>query len=238
MNQLTKVANGLDSTNLASQKSGSDTNTQNEVALPSNLCLVPTILFGGVGFRLWWVSLELHPKSFIRLANRQSLLQRACLRGALLPGVSHLMTVTNRGLSFKIEDELRGVNVCQTSASYILEPFTRNTAPAIAAAAFRVVQTHGQEAIQPVLAADHLIADQFAFQQAVLEAVDLEKEGKLVTFGIQPSAPETGYGYMKAKATESCDLWKSLPSTRPKSTWPLDGFIGVPACSALRRVPC
>lgn len=161
--------------------------------------LIPTILCGGAGSRLWPVSRELHPKPFIRLADGQSLLQKAFLRGAQLPGVIEVLTVTNRELFFKTEDEFREVNTAGgVSTSFILEPFGRNTAPAIVAAALQVAKTHGDDAIMLVLAADHLIGDQAAFQQAVLKATELAAIGKLVTFGIQPEAPETGYGYIEA----------------------------------------
>jgi mannose-1-phosphate guanylyltransferase/mannose-6-phosphate isomerase len=186
-NNLKKVTIGVDSTLLSSA-----------VAMPSHLCLIPTILCGGAGSRLWPVSRELHPKPFIRLADGQSLIQKAYLRGAQLSGVSQLITVTNRELFFKTEDEFREVNATKALTSYILEPFGRNTAPAIAAAALQVAKTHGPDAILLVLAADHLIADQAAFQQAVAKAVELAQQGKLVTFGIQPDAPETGYGYIEA----------------------------------------
>ena len=199
MNQLDKAATGIDSTCSAGKDSGSSANTQGAVAMPAQLHLIPTILCGGAGSRLWPVSRELHPKPFIRLADGQSLLQKAYLRGALLPGVSHIMTVTNRDLLFKTEDEFREVNATKASTSFILEPLGRNTAPAIAAAALQVAQMHGSNAILLVLAADHLIADQAAFQQAVLKAVELAQHGKLVTFGIQPDAPETGYGYIESE---------------------------------------
>jgi len=160
--------------------------------------LIPTILCGGAGSRLWPVSRELHPKPFIRLDDGQSLLQKAFLRGALLPGVEEVLTVTNRELFFKTEDEFREVNADGVATSFILEPFGRNTAPAIAAAASQVAQKYGNDAIMLVLAADHLIADQQAFQQAVLKATELAATGKLVTFGIQPDSPETGFGYIEA----------------------------------------
>lgn len=197
MNQLKKALNFTDAAAMAGKDSVSGANTKSSAAHP-NLCLIPVILCGGAGSRLWPVSRELHPKPFIRLADGQSLLQKAYLRGAQLPSVNHLMTVTNRELFFKTEDEFREVNTSQASASFILEPFGRNTAPAIAAAAIQAVQMHGPEAILLVLAADHLIADQAAFQQAVLEAVELAQYGKLVTFGIQPQSPETGYGYIES----------------------------------------
>lgn len=168
--------------------------------------LIPTILCGGAGSRLWPVSRELHPKPFIRLADGQSLLQKAWLRGAVLPDVAETLTVTNRELFFKTEDEYREVAALPTNQSltnrFILEPFGRNTAPAIAAAALQVAATHGEEAYLLVLAADHLIADQAAFAQAVVIAMQLAAQGKLVTFGIQPDMPETGYGYIEADGND------------------------------------
>jgi mannose-1-phosphate guanylyltransferase / mannose-6-phosphate isomerase len=163
--------------------------------------LIPTILCGGAGSRLWPVSRELHPKPFIRLADGQSLLQKAWLRGVTLPDVAETLTVTNRELVFKTEDEYRevaGTIYNDLSNSFILEPFGRNTAPAVAVAALQVAASHGDEAILLVLAADHLITDQPAFAHAVAKAISLAAQGMLVTFGIQPETPETGYGYIEA----------------------------------------
>jgi len=165
--------------------------------------LIPTILCGGAGSRLWPVSRELHPKPFIRLADGQSLLQKAWLRGAVLDGVAETLTVTNRELVFKTADEYREVAAIPADQNlvnrYILEPFGRNTAPAIAAAALQVAAIHGEDACLLVLAADHLIADQAAFAAAVASAMQLAAQGKLVTFGIRPDRPETGYGYIEAE---------------------------------------
>ena len=119
----------------------------------------------------------------------------------MLPSVSEMLTVTNRELFFKTEDEYREMAASAPSGlpnSFILEPFGRNTAPAIAAAALQVAKSHGADALMLVLAADHLITDQAAFAQAVAKAIELAQQGKLVTFGIQPEAPETGYGYIEA----------------------------------------
>jgi mannose-1-phosphate guanylyltransferase len=163
--------------------------------------LIPTILCGGAGSRLWPVSRELHPKPFIRLADGQSLLQKAWLRGVAQPNVVETLTVTNRELFFKTEDEYRevaGIEYKNLANSFILEPFGRNTAPAIAAAALQVAASHGEDALLLVLAADHLITDQPAFALAVAQAMRLAAQGKLVTFGIQPETPETGYGYIEA----------------------------------------
>ena len=164
--------------------------------------LVPTILCGGAGSRLWPVSRELHPKPFIRLADGQSLLQKAFLRGAALHGVEEILTVTNRELFFKTEDEFREVNKSKLAPSFILEPSGRNTPAAIAAAALHVAKAHGDDAVMLVLAADHLISGQEAFADAVAEAVVLARQGNLVTFGIQPDAPETGYGYIEAEGNK------------------------------------
>ena len=89
--------------------------------------LIPVILCGGAGSRLWPVSREMHPKPFIRLSDGQSLLQKAFLRGAALSGVKEILTVTNRELFFKTEDDYREVNAAGLTTSYILEPFGRNT---------------------------------------------------------------------------------------------------------------
>jgi mannose-1-phosphate guanylyltransferase len=166
------------------------------------MVLIPTILCGGAGSRLWPVSRELHPKPFIRLADGQSLLHKAFLRGATLPGAAEVLTITNRELFFKTEDEFREVNRAGLPTSYVLEPFGRGTAAAVASAALRVAETHGRDAVMLVLPADHLIADQAAFARAVGQACDLARAGRLVTFGIRPESPETGYGYIEANGNE------------------------------------
>jgi mannose-1-phosphate guanylyltransferase / mannose-6-phosphate isomerase len=160
--------------------------------------LIPVILCGGAGSRLWPVSRESHPKPFIRLSDGQSLLQKAFLRAVALPDVNEILTVANRELFFKAEDEFREVNSDNVAASFICEPFGRNTAAAIAAAALHIAEKKGPDALMLVLAADHLIEDQAAFAAAVERATALAKEGKIVTFGIQPDRPETGYGYIEA----------------------------------------
>ena len=161
--------------------------------------LIPVILSGGAGSRLWPVSRLQHPKPFIRLQDGQSLLQKAFLRAMGLQNVDGLTVVTNRDFFFKTEDEFREVCEPKTLVSYILEPFGRNTAPAIAAAALKAFEEHGADAVLLVLAADHLISNDSAFQQAVTQATELAVQGKLVTFGIQPHSPETGFGYIEAQ---------------------------------------
>ncbi len=162
------------------------------------MTVIPVILCGGAGSRLWPVSRETHPKPFIRLADGRSLLQKAFLRGAQLPGVSQVLTVANRELFFKTEDEFREVNCAGLATSYLLEPYGRNTAAAVAAAA-AYIGAKQPDAILLVLPADHLIDDQQAFAEAVGRATGLARQDYLVTFGIQPNAPETGYGYIEAE---------------------------------------
>jgi mannose-1-phosphate guanylyltransferase/mannose-6-phosphate isomerase len=164
--------------------------------------LIPTILCGGAGSRLWPVSRELHPKPFIRLADGESLLQKAYLRGADLPGVVEILTITNRELFFKTKDEFREVGDGAMATSYVLEPFGRGTAAAVAAAAITTAGAHGDRAVMLILPADHLVLDRTAFAAAVAQAVRLANEGRLVTFGIRPDAPETGYGYIEAEGFE------------------------------------
>ena len=160
--------------------------------------LIPTILSGGAGSRLWPVSREMHPKPFIRLADGQSLLQKAFLRGALLEGAVEVLAVTNREFYFQTRDEFAEVNAAGLPVSFLLEPFGRGTAAAIAAAAHHVREAHGDDAVMLVLPADHLIADGAAFAEAVAGAARLASAGRLATFGIRPDAPHTGYGYIEA----------------------------------------
>ena len=164
--------------------------------------LFPVLLCGGSGSRLWPISREQHPKPFMRFSGQHSLLQKAFLLGAELPGVSECLVVTNYDFFFKIKDELFDVNEQGLGLSFIIEPVARNTAAAIACAAIQLEKTHGKDALMLVLAADHVIRDQTTFQQALLDVVHLAKKGKLVTFGMTPDSPHTGYGYIKANGQE------------------------------------
>lgn len=166
------------------------------------MTLIPTILCGGAGSRLWPLSRSQHPKPFIKLDDGHSLLQKAFNRGIELKDVAEVLTVTNRELLFKTEDEYRSINYQQTKTAFILEPFGKNTAAAIAAAVLNTIEKHGRKSIMLVLAADHLIEDAESFRQAVDKAVELAEQGKLVTFGITPTIPETGYGYIHASGND------------------------------------
>jgi len=162
--------------------------------------LVPVILSGGAGSRLWPVSREGHPKPFMKLVDGQTLLEKTYRRAANLPGVvsesgkSKMLTVTNRDYYFMSRDELAKANA---EGAFLLEPFGRNTAPAIALAAHRLLQKRGDDVIMLVLPSDHLISDEKAFAVCVEKACHLAKENYLVTFGITPTSPETGFGYIE-----------------------------------------
>jgi mannose-1-phosphate guanylyltransferase/mannose-6-phosphate isomerase len=158
---------------------------------------VPVILSGGAGTRLWPVSREALPKPFIKLPDGESLLQKTLKRATALSGVSEVITVTNRDHYFLTRDEY-GLAEELPALGYLLEPIGRNTAPAIAAATLHVAERFGADALLLVLPADHLISDQEAFGAAVAQARQLATEGWLVTFGIRPTAPETGFGYIEA----------------------------------------
>ncbi len=160
--------------------------------------LVPVVLCGGAGARLWPVSRDLHPKPFIRMPDGESLLQKAFKRGAQLPGVQDVFVITNRELGFKVQEECAAVGVQGVSQRLVLEPSPRNTAAAIATAAQLAQAIHGPQTMLLVLAADHLIRDEAGFSAAVAQAVHLAQNGRLVTFGIEPTCPETGYGYIEA----------------------------------------
>lgn len=151
-----------------------------------------TILSGGSGSRLWPASREGHPKPFIKLADGESLIQKTYERARALGG--NILTVTNRDYYFISRDEQERIGM---SGAFLLEPFGRNTAAAIALAAHQVVQTQGPDTIMLVLPADHLIEDQAGFAAAVGQARQLAGEGYFVTFGIVPTAPETGFGYIE-----------------------------------------
>jgi len=166
--------------------------------------LVPVLLSGGVGSRLWPVSREAHPKQFLPLAGELSMLQDTLKRTAGLKA-SATLVVCNEEHRFMVAEQLRQVNI--TSGGIILEPEGRNTAPAVALAALQAVGSD-PEAILLVLPADHLIQDIGAFVAAVETAIPLARQGQLMTFGVVPSAPETGYGYIKCGEQLEGDLYQ------------------------------
>lgn len=160
--------------------------------------LIPVILSGGAGTRLWPVSREGHPKPFMTLPDGQTLLGKTYQRAAGLLGThGDIVTVTNRDYYFQSKDHYQDAHLGHHRGHFVLEPVGRNTAPAIAAAALSLQALHGNEAILVVMPADHLIQNEEAFKTAVRHAVKLAEAGHLVTFGVIPTAPETGFGYIE-----------------------------------------
>jgi len=155
--------------------------------------LLPIIMAGGTGSRLWPLSRQLNPKQFLKLCGDSTLLQQTLSR---LDGleIEPPAIICNEAHRFMVAEQLRQLSV--TDASILLEPTGRNTAPAIALAALNAT-LNGEDPVLLVLAADHFIADDRAFQQSVQSAEVLARRNKLVTFGIVPTHAETGYGYIQ-----------------------------------------
>lgn len=160
--------------------------------MPTKSAFVSVVLSGGTGTRLWPASREGHPKPFIKLSDGETLIHKTYARVKRLG--SEVLTVTNRDYYFMSRDEQVQIGVL---GGFLLEPFGRNTAPAIALAARYIQANRGSDALMLVLAADHLITDQDRFAAAVSDAATLAHQGYLVTFGMVPSSPETGFGYIE-----------------------------------------
>lgn len=169
--------------------------------------ILPVILCGGAGTRLWPVSRAAYPKPFIRLPDGKSLLQHAYARAAAL-GSGNVLLVTNREYYFQARDEVEG-DGRGVAARFLLEPEGRNTAAAIALAAHWAASALGPGTVMLVLPADHLIEPQQAFLEAARDAQCIAEAGHLATFGIVPTSPETGYGYI-----ETGDSLAGLPGSR------------------------
>ena len=160
--------------------------------------IIPVILSGGSGTRLWPLSRKLHPKQFIELMGKTTLFQEAVLR--LPESIESPLIICNEEHRFLAAEQLREIN--KEPKNIILEPVGRNTAPAIALAALKSIK-ESEDAILLVLSADHLIQDMDKFHQAIALATKQAEQNKLVTFGIAPNKIETGYGYIKANISKN-----------------------------------
>jgi len=157
--------------------------------------IYPIILSGGVGTRLWPLSRAVLPKQLLPLVTEKTMLQETALRVAGVPDMKAPLIVCGNDHRFLVAEQLREAGI--KPLGILLEPVGRNTAPAVAAAA-NYVKAIDPDAMLLVLPADHVINDVPAFHTAVARAAVLAKEGALATFGIVPTAPETGYGYIKS----------------------------------------
>ncbi len=159
--------------------------------------IMPVILSGGAGTRLWPLSRAMYPKQLLPLFGENTMLQDTVLRVESIDGIGPVTCVCNDEHRFLVAEQLRQIKVAEEAI--ILEPFGRNTAPAAAVAALMLAEKH-PGSLMLIMPADHVILDQQAFADAIESGRKAAEEGNLVTFGIVPNAPETGYGYIKAVA--------------------------------------
>ena len=163
--------------------------------------IIPVILSGGPGTRLWPLSRKQHPKQYLSLFGDKTMLQETILR---LNGIDNLLDpiiICNAEHRFLVAEQLHQIGV--DKPTIILEPVGRNTAPAVAAAAFQVVKDYSAESILLVLSADHIIQDISALHNAINTAVEQAKQDKLTIFGVVPNNPNTTYGYIKLSTSIS-----------------------------------
>ena len=156
--------------------------------------IIPVILAGGSGTRLWPLSRELYPKQLIDLYNEKTMLQNTLLRLTGVEAMGPPIVVCNQDHRFMTAEQLRQIRI--DPHAIILEPVGRNTAPAIALAALKAMENQ-TDPILLVLPADHVIENKANFHAAIQNGLEYAKQGGLITFGIIPDSPETGYGYIK-----------------------------------------
>ncbi|MGH8253665.1 MAG: sugar phosphate nucleotidyltransferase, partial [Steroidobacteraceae bacterium] len=159
--------------------------------------MIPVVLSGGAGTRLWPLSRELYPKQLLPLLGAHTMLQDTMRRLTGLNAAAP-MIICNEAHRFLVAEQLRAMGTA--AQGIVLEPVGRNTAPAIALAALAAAAAGNSEALLLVLPADHVIRDVAAFHVAVQAAAVAAQAGHLVTFGTVPQAPETGYGYIRRGA--------------------------------------
>ncbi|HCH51338.1 MAG TPA: mannose-1-phosphate guanylyltransferase/mannose-6-phosphate isomerase [Proteus sp.] len=185
--------------------------------------IYPVIMAGGSGSRLWPLSRELYPKQFLKISEGASMLQQTFSR---LSGFEHKppMVICNEEHRFIAAEQIRAGGF--SHSGIILEPIGRNTAPAIALAAFQALKEgKDSDPILLVLAADHFIDDISAFTEAIKSGETFAKDDQLVTFGVVPESPETGYGYIKRGQSQSDD----------DSGFKVDSFVEKPSFDVAKR---
>ena len=159
--------------------------------------IIPVILCGGSGTRLWPLSRQSFPKQFLSLTsnNKDSLLQKTIERISSLKNISSPILICNEEHRFLVAEQMRGINI--KNCSILLEPLGRNTAPAIAISALKALDKN-DDPILLILSSDHEILNKEKFINTLNAGINYAEKEKLVTFGIVPTSPETGYGYIKA----------------------------------------
>lgn len=184
----------------------------------------PVILSGGSGTRLWPLSRAAMPKQLLALTSQLSMLQSTVLRASSVEGAQAPLLIGNEAHRFLIQEQLNKIDVAPSGV--ILEPSGRNTAPAIALAALKLFASD-PDAIMLILPADHILDDQEKFSQCVVSAVKAAAKGHLITFGIVPSYPETGYGYIR--------MGNSLDLNNVQSLYSVQSFIEKPNANMAQK---
>lgn len=172
------------------------------------LKIIPVILSGGSGSRLWPLSRAKYPKQLLALNTDQTLLQETVCRFNDIAHIGTPIIVCNESHRFLVAEQMREIN--NTSVKIILEPVGRNTAPALTIAALTALKGL-DDAVLAVMPADHVIKDPQSFQSALAAAIKLANDDRLVTFGVQPTSPETGYGYIKCGTNNSVQAFVEKP---------------------------
>ncbi len=177
--------------------------------------IIPVILSGGSGTRLWPLSRALYPKQLLSLVGEKTMLQETVLRLASADDIGPVYCICNESHRFLVAEQLHEIDT--NIGEIILEPKGRNTAPAAAIAAMLITEKH-PGALMLILPADHVIRDTAAFACVVAAGVSAAEKGELVTFGIVPASPETGYGYIRA----------SVKGVGEKGAYPVSEFVEKP----------
>jgi mannose-1-phosphate guanylyltransferase/mannose-6-phosphate isomerase len=169
--------------------------------------IVPVILSGGSGTRLWPLSRQQYPKQFLNLLGGSSMFQETLLRLKKVKGVTAPLVVCNDKHRFIVAEQLNQIGI--SNATIILEPVGRNTAPAITAAALQILNSEiMQESLMIILSADHEIKNIDEFSRIISLAITQAKKQSLVTFGVVPDSPNTGYGYINFNKEVDLEVYK------------------------------
>ena len=191
-----------------------------------NQKILPVILSGGSGTRLWPLSRASYPKQYISLINNEnkSMLQLTLARLKDFKNIDNPILICNEEHRFILAEQLRQIDI--KPKSILLEPFGRNTAPAIAIAAIKAME-NGEDPILLILPADHDIKNKENFFSSIKSGFDYALKDRLVTFGIVPSSPETGFGYIKAK---------NINNISSNEGFPIEKFIEKPSIKTAEKL--